>query len=78
MKSSIKIIKRKQNDNSNESRNGKAEKTAERNTREMVSTVKTWIYEMQQKRRAQGHTLFQAAGLVDIGHVPSEQEGTGT
>ena len=50
MKSSIKIIKRKRDDNSNVSRNGKTEKTAEKSTREMVSTVKTWIDELQQKR----------------------------
>ena len=77
MKSSIKIIKRKRNDNSNESRNGKTEKTAEKSTREMVSTVKTWVHELQEKRRAQGHTLFQAAGLVNIGHGPSGQERAG-
>jgi hypothetical protein len=57
MKSSIKIIKRKGNDNSNEPRNGKTVKTAEENTREMVSTIKTWIDELQQKR-ALGATRF--------------------
>jgi len=50
MKSSIKIIKRNRDDNSNEPRNGKTEKTAEKSPREMVSTVKTWIDELQQKR----------------------------
>jgi hypothetical protein len=77
MKSSIRIIKRKSNDNSNESRIGKTEKTAERSTREMVSTVKSWIIELQQKRRAQGHTVFQAARLIDIGPGPGSEEPEG-
>ena len=59
MKSSIKIIKRKRNENSDESMMGKTEKTAERSTREMVSVVKGWIDELHQKRRNQANAGFK-------------------
>jgi len=77
MSTSIKIIKRKPNDNPNESGTGKTEKTVERSTREMVSTVKSWIEELQQKRRSEPHS-FQAIRLVNIGHGSSVLAGPET
>lgn len=58
MKSSIKIIKRKRDENSNDLKTSEVEKkSVERSTREMVSTVKTWIAEIQQRKRAQSQSL---------------------
>ena len=58
MKSSIKIIKRKDADSIDlkTSEVKKAgEESVEQSTREMVSTVKSWIAEFQQRKRAQVH-----------------------
>ncbi len=52
MKSSIKIIKRKRDDQPQESKPSESEDSVERGTREIVSTVKSWIAELQQKKRA--------------------------
>jgi hypothetical protein len=71
MKSSIKIIKHKRNDNTNHSRIGQAEKTAERTTRETVSIVKSWIDDLKKKRRAQGRMVFPPVRLAGVGHGPS-------
>jgi len=57
MKASIKIVKRrldeKHKQESNESKTSEARKSAERSTSEMVSTVKSWIVELQQRKRSQ-------------------------
>jgi hypothetical protein len=57
MKSSIKIIKRKDADSIDlkTSEVKKGEDSIEQSTREMVSTVKSWIAELQQRKRAQVH-----------------------
>ena len=54
MKSSIKIIKLKRDENPKGLKTSESE-ASERSTREMVSTVKTWIAELQQRKRAQIH-----------------------
>ena len=77
MKSSIRIIKQKPNDNSNGSKIRKTEKTAEKRTREMVSTVKSWIDEFKQKRRGQERTVLPAVRLVDLARGPTGQERAG-
>lgn len=59
MKSSIKIIKRNQSDDSNNMKTCEAEKSVEQTTREMVSTVKSWITELQDRKRAERHLLSQ-------------------
>lgn len=66
MKSSIKIIKRKQNEDAIDLKTAEGEKSVEQSTREMVSTVKGWIAELQQRKRAQSQsfshlTVFAAA-----------------
>jgi hypothetical protein len=61
MKTSIKIVKRKQDKEPNDPKTLEAEKSVERSTREMVSTVKNWITELQQRKRGRGH-LFSGAG----------------
>jgi len=57
MKASIKILKRRldgqHKQESNESKTSEAKKSAERSTSEMVSTVKSWIVELQQRKRSQ-------------------------
>jgi hypothetical protein len=59
MKSSIKIIKRKQDANSIDLKAPEVEKageqSVEQSTREMVRTIKSWIAELQQRKRDQGH-----------------------
>jgi hypothetical protein len=57
MKSSIKIIKRKTDDQPQESKPSESKDSVERGTREIVSTVKSWIAELQQKKRAQSHSF---------------------
>ena len=59
MKSSIKIIKRKQDAESNDLNTSKPEKSVEPSTREMVSTVKSWIAELQQRKREQSSSFSQ-------------------
>jgi hypothetical protein len=60
MKSAIKIIKRKQEADSNNLATSNSEQSVERNTREMVNTVKTWIADLQQRKRTEAHSF---AGL---------------
>lgn len=57
MKSSIRIIKRQRNDDSNDVKTSEGEKSVERSTREIVSTVKSWIAETQQRKRAQSQSF---------------------
>lgn len=66
MKSSIKIIKRTQNEDAIGLKTAEVEKSVEQTTREMVSTVKSWVTELQQRKRAQSQsfsrlTVFAAA-----------------
>jgi hypothetical protein len=55
MKSSIKIIKLKRDEDPKDFKTSESENSVERNTREIVSTVKSWIAELQQRKRAQGY-----------------------
>jgi hypothetical protein len=55
MKSSIRVIKRQEAAEANDLKTSVGEKSVEQNTREMVSTVKSWIAELQQRNRAQAH-----------------------
>ena len=63
MKSSIKIVKRKQtekhkqDEDSNELKTAETEKSVDQTSREMASTIKGWIAELQQRKRSQGHSL---------------------
>ncbi len=57
MKSSIRIIKRKSDEDANELKTSEGEKSVERTTREIVSTVKSWIAETQQRKRAQSQSF---------------------
>ncbi len=59
MRSSIKIIKPKHVEDSNNSRTAEAEKSVEQSTREMVSTIKGWIAELQDRKRTERHSLSQ-------------------
>jgi hypothetical protein len=79
MQPSIKIIKRKQDEkhkrdeDSNELKTSHAEKSVEQSTREMVSTVKSWITELQQRKRAQGH-LFPPLPVIATAPVRENTE----
>jgi hypothetical protein len=57
MKSAIKIVKRKQDHDSNNLPTANAEQSVEQSTRQMVSTVKGWIAELQQRKRAETHSF---------------------
>jgi hypothetical protein len=52
MRPSIKIIRRKR-DEATDLTPVESEKSVEQSTREMVSTVKSWVAELQQRKRAQ-------------------------
>lgn len=72
MKSAIKIIKRKPNNDSNnmasanEASSSSEASPVERGTREMVSTVKGWIAELQQRKRAEAHSFAGLPGVVTV------------
>jgi hypothetical protein len=53
MKSSIKIIKNRPQGDVEVEPSGKTEKSVEQIRREMVKTVKSWIAEAEQRRRAE-------------------------
>jgi hypothetical protein len=59
MKTSIRIIKRKQCEASNELETSGAEKSVAQSTREMANTVKGWVAEFRQRERAQSHHLIR-------------------
>ena len=49
---SIRIVKRTRNQSVEEPKSRGNEKTRQQNTREMVSTVKAWVAEWEQRQRA--------------------------
>jgi hypothetical protein len=57
MKSAIKIVKRNQDQQPCEAQICIREQSVEQSTREIVNTVKRWIVEVQQRKRAQVHSL---------------------
>ena len=63
MNSSIKIVKRKQNEkykpdrDSNELQTSEIEKSTDQSKREIASTIKGWIADLQQRKRAQDHSF---------------------
>jgi hypothetical protein len=71
MKSSIKIIKRARLEESSGMKTFEAEKSVEQKTRELVSTVKSWVTELQERKRTQVHSF---SNLPVICIVPSEQD----
>ena len=64
MKSAIKIIKRKQDHDSNNLPTSNAEQSVEQSTREMVSTVKGWIAQLHQRKRAEPHSFPPLPAVV--------------
>jgi hypothetical protein len=71
MRSSIKIIKRRRDDEAKDLKTSEGEKSVEQSTREMVSTVKSWIAELQEQKRAQTHSLLN---LVVTTTAPAHQD----
>ena len=57
MKPSVRVIKQNREEQPKESTPPQGEKSVERSTREMVSTVKSWIVALQQRKRLQGHSF---------------------
>ena len=57
MKSSITIIKRRGNDDSSDLKTPEGEKSIEQTTRDIVRTVKSWVAETQQRKRAQSQSF---------------------
>jgi hypothetical protein len=55
LKSSIKVIKRKQNLSSNIAQKGVIKKAGVRSKREIAMTVKNWIVELRQERQTRTH-----------------------
>ncbi len=63
MKSSIKIVKRKRAEHADDMNSSEGEKSVEQSTREMVSTVKSWIAELHERKRTQRHSLSELVSL---------------
>jgi hypothetical protein len=69
MKSPIKVIKRKQDEKHKQDEGSpdveapEDERSSERSTRKMASTVKSWIAELQQKKHAQDHSFSPLPAL---------------
>ena len=57
MRTSIKIIKPDRPEARNELRTAQPEKSVEQSTREIVGTIKSWIAELQERKRAQRHSF---------------------
>lgn len=57
MKPGIKIIKRRDGDELGPLETSDSERSIEQETRDMVSTVKTWITELQERKRSQLRTF---------------------
>jgi hypothetical protein len=64
MKPSIRVIKRKQCEASNELKTSGAEKSVAQSAREMANTVKSWVAEFRQRERAQSHPLIRPTAAV--------------
>ena len=58
MQSSIRVIKRKQGEEAIDPTISVSEKSVEQNNREMVKTVKSWIVELQERKRNQVHSFL--------------------
>jgi hypothetical protein len=67
MKSSIRIIKRHRNDDSSDLKTPEGEKSVERCTRDMANTVKSWIAELQERKRTQRYSFPH---LTEIAATP--------
>ena len=59
MESSIRIIKRREKENSENSQPEKEGNTPRQNTREIAVTIKGWIAERQQRRRTEERIDFK-------------------
>ena len=57
MKQSIKIIRRKKDEDSKELNTFEAGTSVERSTREMAKTVKCWMAEFQQRKEVRAYEL---------------------
>ena len=68
MRSSIKIIKHKRDQDSIDLKPAESEKSVEQSTREMVSTVKSWVAELQQRKRAQA-LVFPSLPVIAVAQV---------
>lgn len=65
MNSGIKIIKRIRTDGLQNSPLRQVEKTARQSEREIAGTVKNWIAELAQRRRADEHRAAQILVAID-------------
>ena len=57
MKPSVKIIKRKQDEDSLKLKTRRTEESVKISTRDLVRTIKRWIAEFQQRELAQSHSV---------------------
>jgi hypothetical protein len=72
MKSSIRIIKRKSDLDANNLKTSDGEKSVERSTRDMTNTVKSWIAELQERKRAQNQSFSH---LTVFASAPASHKG---
>ena len=52
MNSRVRIVKRERNESLNDFQANQREKTDQQTVREIVTTVKSWVAELQQRKRA--------------------------
>ena len=74
VKSSIRVIKRGRGENANDLKTSEGENSVERSTREMVRTVKSWISELQERKRAQGISTQAFLRLTITATTPAQQD----
>jgi hypothetical protein len=72
MRGSIKIIKRGQSEAQKDLTTSGGEKSVEKSTRDMASTVKSWIAELQQRKRSQ---VYSFPSLPVIASDPAGPNG---
>ena len=71
MKSSVKIVKRKQAEEATQANTPEADKPAEPSARDITRTVKGWITEFKQRKSTQSHSF---PGLAGIATEPASRE----
>ncbi len=54
MNSRVRIVKRERNESLNDFQANQREKPDQQTVREIASTVKSWVAELQQRKRAKG------------------------
>jgi hypothetical protein len=63
MNSRVRIVKRERNESLNDFQANQREKTDQQTVREIAGTVKSWVAELQQRKRAGVH-MFRSNKMI--------------